>query len=262
MEHIKEFEKSDGLPFVRRLRLEHAGNVRDMGGFETSDGGVTAFRTLLRGGSLSRLTDREWKKLIDYGVRTVLDLRSGAELEISPDRVPEGVEWYHCPLQTGQIEQGNIADSATKAFAGSLTEGYRNMVREHGDLLCAALKRLIRGLERGAVLFHCTAGKDRTGVLASAIFYLCGVEREDIVADYEVTYTYNRRSMNRLIEQLREEEQGELMPLLLSEADNMEQLVSFYEETGLEGFLRQKGLTGEEIQALREKFVKNLSFTH
>lgn len=255
MEDTDKFTGKKDMPFVRRLRLEHSGNVRDMGGYETSGGGVTASHTLLRSGGLSRLTKEEWKRLTDYGVRTVLDLRSEAELELQPDQVPEGVEWYHCPLQTGQIDQKDIAASATEAFAGSLTEGYRNMVREHGDLLAAALKQLIRGLDRGAVLFHCTAGKDRTGVLASAVYYLCGVSKEDIVADYEVTFTYNRGTLNHLLDQLDAEGQEKLRPFLLSEPENMERLVSFYEEIGLEKFLMEKDVTEEEVEKLRRGFI-------
>lgn len=264
MEHL-EFDETDrngDRPCVRRLRLEHAGNLRDMGGYETSNGGVTAFGRLLRSGGLSKLTADEWKRLTDYGVRTVIDLRSEAEILTQPDQVPQGVAWHHCPLQTGQIDQGNIVDSAAKAFAGSLTEGYQSMVREHGELLAAALKKLIQELERGAVLFHCTAGKDRTGVLASAVYYLCGVAAEDIVADYEVTFTYNRSSLNRLIESMEEETERNMRPFLLSEPESMDRLISCYEEIGLEDYLKSKGLTGEELAKLREIFVKNLSFTH
>lgn len=61
------------------------------------------------------------------------------------------------------------------------------MAGENTGLLAAALARLTASLDDGAVLFHCTAGKDRTGVLAAAVLWLCGAAREDIVADYEVS---------------------------------------------------------------------------
>ena len=57
----------------------------------------------------------------------------------------------------------------------------------------------MEGLTQGAVVFHCTAGKDRTGVLAAILLLLLGVAEEDIIADYQVSFTYNRRGMNQLL---------------------------------------------------------------
>lgn len=235
--------------------MEHGLNIRDMGGFETTDGRVTSYGRLLRAGAMHKLTQEEWKRLTDYGVRTVLDLRSLSETASGTDVVPEGVEWYHCPIQTEQIDEGDISGSAEKAFAGSLTEGYRCIVKNHGALLAEAVKRLIRGLEKGAVLFHCTAGKDRTGILASCIYYLCGVAREDIVADYEVTYTYNKRQMEKLLGMLDEETRGRMEPFMRSDAESMERLLDFYQETDLPNYLQRYGVTGEELLLLKKTFL-------
>lgn len=240
---------------VRRLRLEHGLNIRDMGGFETKDGRVTAFGKLLRAGALQKLTPEEWGRLKDYGVRTVLDLRSLAEIETGRDAVPEGVEWYHCPLQTEQIDAKDITGSAERAFAGSLTEGYLNIVKTNGTLLALAVRQLIAGLEKGAVLFHCTAGKDRTGILASCIFTLCGISQEDIIADYEVTYTYNKKGMNRLLQMLDEEARGRMEPLMRADAESMERLLAFYQEIRLSKYLEAYGVTEEEMETLKHHFL-------
>lgn len=235
--------------------MEHGFNIRDMGGFETEDGRVTAFGKLLRADALHKLTPDEWKRLTDYGVRTVLDLRSQAEVGAGRDAAPEGVEWYHCPIQTEQIVAKDLSGSAEKAFAGSLTEGYLNIVKNHGALLAAAVKQLIAGLSKGAVLFHCTAGKDRTGLLASCLYYLCGVAEEDIVADYEVTYTYNKKGMNRLMELLDEETGRRMEPFMRSDAANMERLVEYYQEIDLAEYLKQNGVTEDEMGWLKRHFL-------
>lgn len=240
---------------IRRFRLAHATNIRDIGGYETEDGQVTKFGCLLRGSGLHRLTESEWKRLTDYGVRTVLDLRSLAEIEINRDQVPEGVEWYYCPLLRNQLENDNISESAAKAFKGSLTEGYESILKNNGDLLTTALKQLIAGLEKGAVLFHCSAGKDRTGVLASTVLYLCGVSEEDIVADYEVTYTYNSRVMEPLLSSLDAESADKMRPYLYSNRENMENQVKRYQEIGLAQYLFQHGLTEAELLRLKELFL-------
>lgn len=241
---------------VRRFRLEHGLNIRDMGGFETADGRMTAFGKLLRAGALHSLTEAEWKRLTEYGVATVLDLRSQSEIETAADAAPEGVEWFHCPIQTEQIDTKDISESAEKAFAGSLTEGYLNIVKNHGVLLAEAVKQLIAGLERGAVLFHCTAGKDRTGILASCIYYLCGIAEEDIIADYEVTYTYNKKGMDKLLGMLDEETRGRMEPFMRSDAQSMERLLEFYREISLPEYLGQFGVTETELETLRNCFLK------
>lgn len=240
---------------VKRFRMEHAFNVRDMGGYEAADGRVTCFGKLLRADGLQSLSDSEWTRLREYGVGTVVDLRSMAEIEIHRDQVTEEMRWIHCPLQTEQIDRRDLAGSAFKAFSGSLTEGYLNMVRQNGNLLAAALKELISGLERGAVLFHCTAGKDRTGVLASAVYYLVGVGREDIIADYEVTYTYNKRGVNRIMEQADEATRQQMAPFMRSDASDMERLISFYEEIDLPVYLLEYGVTEKELQMLNKYFL-------
>lgn len=245
---------------VKRLRMEHAFNMRDMGGYETIDGRVTAFGKLLRSDGIHSLSNSEWDRLKQYGVRTVLDLRSDAEIQANADRVPEGILWLHCPMQKEQIDLENIGGSALKAFTDSLTEGYLNMVKKNGVLLAAALKELIDGLSRGAVLFHCSAGKDRTGVLASAVYYLAGVEREDIIADYEVTYTYNKRGINRLLTLADEGMKQRMTPYLASDAASMERLIALYEEINLPVYLADYGLTEKDVELLKKHFVKNLSF--
>lgn len=240
---------------IKRLRMEHAFNMRDMGGYETADGKVTAFGKLLRSDGLYALSREEWARLEEYGIRTVLDLRSLSEIKGNPDLVPDGIRWIHCPMQTNQIDMNDISGSASKAFVESLTQGYLHMVKENVNLLVATLKELIEGLKRGAVLFHCSAGKDRTGVLASAVYYLMGVEREDIIADYEVTYTYNKRGINRLLEQMDEHTRAIMEPLMASDPAAMDSLVSYYEEINLLQYLESYGMTQEEIELLKTYFL-------
>ncbi len=239
---------------IRRIRLENGENIRDLGGYETSDGRVTKFGCLFRAGGVDRLTAAEWNKLTALGVRTVLDLRSESEVSRQPDRVPEGISWYHCPLQEEQIDARDLSGSAEKAFLGSLTEGYLNIVRKNGGRLAKALSLLTEALGQGGVLFHCTAGKDRTGIVASSVLYLCGVEKCDIVADYEVTFTYNRKGMEKLLAALGPETGEKIMPYLRSDAESMERLVELYREIELEKYLASYGFSRADAELLRMRF--------
>ena len=83
---------------LKRIALDHLYNCRDLGGY-MCDGGATAYHKLLRADSPSALTGEEWQILYDYGVRTVIDLRSPNEVSHTPYEVPEGMELIRYPLQ-------------------------------------------------------------------------------------------------------------------------------------------------------------------
>lgn len=113
-----------------------------------------------------------------------------------PDKLPEGVRLCACPMMREALA---IPDRAAEAFARSLTCGYMKMIGEDAALAGQAARAVMEGVTQGAVVFHCTAGKDRTGVLAAILLLLLGVAEEDIIADYQVSFTYNRRGVNQLL---------------------------------------------------------------
>ena len=118
-----------------------------------------------------------------------------------PDQVPEGVRYCACPMME---EDPAAPDQAARSFAMSLKVGYLKMIQENPDRVGRAANAVMEGLEQGAVVFHCTAGKDRTGVLAAVLLLLLNVAEGDIVADYQVSYTYNANGVNRMIERIPE----------------------------------------------------------
>lgn len=243
---------------IKRLRLNQVYNVRDLGGFETNSNRIMRWNHLYRAGDLSQADETDWERLKSAGVRTILDLRSMSEITSHPDNVPEMIRWYHMPLQTEQIDMDNLSESASKAFEKSLKEGYLTMADKHIDLLAAALKKMTECLKDGAVLFHCSAGKDRTGVLASAVLYLCGVDAEDIEADYQISFTYNKRGINRLAVQLPGYER--ILPMLSSDKETMEALLKYYDETDLSLRLHENGFSKEEQSRLVFLATDNIEF--
>lgn len=238
---------------IKRLRIPHIHNLRDLGGFIGRDDRMIRWNMLYRGAALDKADEKDWDRLRTAGIKTVLDLRSTAELMQFPDYVPEDISYIHAPMQTEQIDISNIAESATQAFAKSLKEGYLVMVKENADLLITALRHLINGLKEGAVLFHCSAGKDRTGVLAAVVLYLCGVEEEDIIADYQVSYTYNRNGVNKQVQGLPDYEK--ILPMIRSDAENMEHLLAYFQEIQLEQYLEEKGFSRVEQGCLTEMLL-------
>lgn len=234
---------------VKRLVLPHAFNLRDLGGYQTKDGKLVRWHKLYRADALCALTAEEWKTLYDLGVRTVVDLRSTSETETMPDCVPEGMQWVHCPMQAEELDYENLDEGAMASFRRSMADSYTDMVKKTPHLISKALCTTVNGLQTGAVLFHCTAGKDRTGVLAAALLHLLGVGDADILADYTVSEIYNRGGLQKVAATLPNFE--ELLPLLSSAPEHMEPLLAYFHEHNLTEALQEYGFGAAELELLK-----------
>lgn len=172
-----------------RLPLDGAENTRDLGGYPTLDNKVTKFHVYVRSSRLTNITDKDNNFLKDYGITDIIDLRGVTKIQstfISDDNINnEYFKFHYLPLSTLEMEQyaNNEHDSENFNFGIGYTYLLDNKtkVKQIFDVLADA---------KGGVLFHCTAGKDRTGVVSALILGLCGVDIKDIIANYEVTNTY------------------------------------------------------------------------
>lgn len=234
---------------LKRLTLTHAYNVRDLGGFEASGNTITKWHSIYRSDALYGLDETEWQRLCNAGIRTIVDLRSNSERLEYAETPPSLISMIHCPLQAEELDSSNLAESAAKAFEKSLSAGYCKMIEQTPQLLVTALKAVLAGLEKGGVLFHCAAGKDRTGVLAAVLLELLGVNRTDIVADYEVSFTYNRIGLFRYIRS--EKEYKAIEHLLYSDRTNMDSLLECFDRVHLVPYLAFHGFGSECVERLR-----------
>lgn len=175
------------------LQLDGAKNIRDLGGYPAEDG-ITAKGVFLRADGLQELTSRDIETLVRYGVRRVIDLRSDMEVKYMPDRVGE-MEYFH----VGMLDQMN-----SEGFRGTGPESmftlYQFLLDNSAEKI-GEVMHLLAEVKEGASLFHCTAGKDRTGVIAMLLLKLAGVPEEYIVADYSVTEIYMKDVFARQKEQ-------------------------------------------------------------
>ena len=151
-------------------------NFRDLGGIPAADGKRVCYGKLYRSGHLGKIKPQVAEKLRDRkGLRTVIDLRAPAELSHKRDIVPEGVDYLHIPPLTDEQNPAvtrhtgpSILKKIMKVEGGArtyLSDTYRTMISSEPSL--EALREFFRILleDDGAVLWHCTQGKDRTGVL-------------------------------------------------------------------------------------------------
>ena len=176
-----------------QLPFAGGNNFRELGGYHADEGKTVKWGQIYRGFPTGRLTTEADRARLDgLGLRLILDLRSGVEAAKLPDYVPDGARLVQiCGLRdaTGQeidFSPNDIQRLVQNAPAGTnLTQLiYRQMLTGN-----KAFKELFRALEAGEtpILFHCTAGKDRTGVAAMLILLALGASDETICADYART---------------------------------------------------------------------------
>jgi protein-tyrosine phosphatase len=156
-------------------------NARDLGGYPTEDGGQTRWRSLLRSDDLAQLTPEGVQALADYGVRTVLDLRWSEEIALNPSPIatqaPQ-IRYMHVSLLSGTPAEWR------ELCRGCAKEMWKCVVLEQVPAELAHVLKAIASAPPGPLLFHCVAGKDRTGIIAALMLTLADVEPEAIAFDY------------------------------------------------------------------------------
>ena len=169
----------------RVIALDAVHNFRDLGGYPARDGKLTRWRRLFRADGLYRLTERDLDRVRELGLRTVIDLRTPDELATRGTFPHESfdVTFTHRPVIDTTWELDDHVDKTAHEF---LTWAYRDMLRQGAGTLARAMTDLARPGALPAV-FHCAAGKDRTGVLAALLLGTLGVPRSVILADYALT---------------------------------------------------------------------------
>lgn len=191
-----------GAPLViadHGLHLPTAANLRDIGGYRTTDGRWVKIGMLYRSDQLDRLSDADLAAMGALGITLVADLRTESERTREPDRVPAGAE--HLVLDVAADSKGSLGGDMRQAMqaiatgkgAQMLTEANRDFITL-GSARTAYRTLLARiGAEgAGPTLYHCTAGKDRTGWASAVILTLLGVPRETVMADYLASNDYLR----------------------------------------------------------------------
>ena len=169
------------MKFARRLPLPGLYNARDLGGYPTAGGGVTRFGVFVRCEAPCGLPEATVRALTEYGIRTAVDLRSAAEVETRPSDLRSAMCCIQCP-QSGDAETFRSTSAVDwQAVYIRRCEDNRPWVRRCLELAAD---------RPGGVLFHCTTGKDRTGLVSCFLLSVAGVSREDIAADYCISELY------------------------------------------------------------------------
>jgi len=201
--------------YPRHIRFEAVFNFRDLGGYWTRGGQTVAWRRLFRSSELHHMTSHDIIQFKEeIRLRSVIDLRSSRQLEPFSPLNEVGVEYYNIPL----IDRGNDKENVYQDFS-NMGEVYSYLVRheEFSRRVVEALE-IIAEPDNLPLVFHCSAGKDRTGVLTAIVLGILGVTDEDIIEDYTLTAPYMKELINRWNNDPKAAEALENVPEYLLEA--------------------------------------------
>ena len=177
----------------RRIPFEGSLNFRDLGGYPTADGRRVRWGLVFRSDGLDQLTDADLDRLRGLGIRVVHDFRFELERQRRPSRLPEDGSILVESLAIGG-DASQERETLDLVMSGEITEiGMDFMVETYLEMVdsgAPAFGRLLTSLAEPArlpALFHCTAGKDRTGLAAALLLSLLGVDDETVLDDYELS---------------------------------------------------------------------------
>jgi protein-tyrosine phosphatase len=237
---------------ARHLDWPGCFNVRDLGGLPAAGGRITARGAVVRADSLDRLDDQGWQALLDYGIRTVVDLRNDHERGQDTTARPPQLETVNTPLDGAEDIGFWNPIERTPEFGTPLY--YRAHLMRKSAHAAAAVAAVARA-RRGGVLFHCVGGRDRSGELAMLLLALVGVPAAEISADYELSAA---RLAPMYAAAGREDEGVQLAAYLAGRGTSAAEVIATtLSSLDVEGTLKAGGLTNEDLAALRERMLES-----
>lgn len=267
---------------TRVIALEGALNAREMGGLPLKNGRHVKFRRLIRTGRLSDLTDQDCKVLSNiWHVKKIIDLRNDCEISEYPDVMLEGAEFQQIDLLSGKMEgisredqglsmidyaimraknlaQGDGAGHLLTQMYGRMAEnqGCIKKIREFFDVLQLQ--------KEGSVIWHCTSGKDRTGVTGALLLYVLGADMETIKEDYLYTNEQNREYRESLLHEMKchGADEKQLREMRILESVDWAYIQKFFETVkstygSVDAFLSEQiGITETRTEIFREMYTE------
>lgn len=180
-------DKPNVLPF------SSVPNARDLGGYIGADGRKIKMHRLLRTGKLNTISDQDMHGLIKYGLKEIVDLRSLEEVKNLADKPISGVVHVNDPVFAKDLTQANVTIAKlNKAYDYDQYAGFKRMClnyhemisQPHAQRACTKLFERLAKVQDGAIIFHCSEGKDRTGMATVFLLTILGVDSEIIRQDY------------------------------------------------------------------------------
>jgi protein-tyrosine phosphatase len=242
----------------RHVALSGCFNFRDLGGYPTRDGGHLRWRRLFRADGLTKLDETDCAALSELGLVTVIDLRTTSEVDQRGRFPVETVEvdYHHLPLTESIPGTEDVPDWGTAEFVAAR---YTQLLSDGRESIARSIGLLATETSLPAV-FHCSAGKDRTGVLAAIVLGCLGVPDDVIIDDYALSAIGTARLMQSLREEYAdavEEVEKYATAILRVIPDAMAGFIDHVRDGhgGFDALARELQVTAE-IEALSELVVR------
>ncbi|CAN7426398.1 tyrosine-protein phosphatase [Paenibacillus sp. LjRoot56] len=177
----------------RKVNVKGLDNFRDLGGYRTEDGRTVKWGKLFRANELAALTENDKQIVQDLGIRTDIDFRSQGEVAQKPDPKIPGMTYVWDPVMKDLGNSTDITQLFKMDYASMMAmmeDGQRNMVSDPQVQAYKTMFELLKDPSNGAIVYHCTAGKDRTGLGSALILLALGVDEKTIMQDYLLSNDY------------------------------------------------------------------------
>ena len=226
----------------RKSLLTCSYNTRELGGMRTADGRATKYGVIWRSDTLSTPTAEDAEKLRKLNITTIIDMRTEAECKKNPDGFADmdGFDYHHFPITEGSGVPESLEAVPYSYMDIATAENMHNVWRT------------IAEAESG-ILFHCTAGKDRTGVVSAIILMACGVDEESIVHDYVISREYNKERLAAFLAAHPEVDKN----IVLANEKSMKGFMKLFTDCfdTVEGYFEAIGLTAAHADMIRNKLI-------
>lgn len=223
-------------------------NARDLGGYPTLDGAQTRWRSLLRADDLVQLTPVGVQALADFGVETVVDLRWPEEVAAYPSPVARELK----QVRYQQISLLSPTEAQWQMLSTRCAkEKWKCVVLEHSRSELRQVLQVMAAASPGPLLFHCVAGKDRTGIIAALMLALADVVPEAIAYDYAVS---TERLLEAYLRRYPYSDPAEILEALHCPEEGVHNMLEYLEQRGgIRGYLAEIGLGEEDVVRLRAR---------
>ena len=271
-----------------RIPLEGICNTRDLGGYKSKDGRVIKPHKLIRSGALACTTEADRQILLaEYQLKTVVDFRTGSERNMKPDPDLTGITYVEHPIL--EEETMGITREKETCSSNDMIGNVISTLRENGGTPLGYMQNMYQNLitnpfsrkryaeffdillaqEDGAVLWHCTAGKDRVGVATLLLLSALDIPKEQIILDYIKVNEFGKEEVEGLMQRVTDgmdtstkqaqETIAAIRLLFTVDRSYAESVFAVMEEEcgSTEAFLEQKmGLTPQKRELLKEKYLE------
>ncbi len=234
----------------RLLPMEGAYNARDLGGYKTINGKKVKWGKVFRSGDLHKLTSEDLTYLSEIPLKTFIDFRDASEISAAPDKKPESVvRTFSLPIISGDLDN-DIKKLTPELTPTLLIDVNKSLVRDWQPAYKEFFNILMEN-KNAPLLFHCSAGKDRTGYAAALFLSALGVDRETIIRDYMLSDEFLKGKYDSIISAY-----PVLAPLMTVKREYLEAALNLIDKEygGMDNYLTKN--LGVDLKKMREIYTE------